>query len=156
MKKTIKFDLCQAIRNYFSIMPYQHIIPWAQKNINFSGDVSSQRNYLNFDLYPYQVDIIKEWEDLDNIKTVTVCAPEQMGKTNLFVVGMLWRMVFAPSQQIIVYPSDNLASETNLTKILPLMKFIPQLKKQLMRPRSFRSDRYNFTNCVSYFQGARQ
>ena len=63
-------------------------------------------------------------------------------------------MVFAPSQSMIVYPSDSLAQETNVTKIQPLMKKIPQLKIELDQPRSFRSDRYAFSNLVSYFQGA--
>lgn len=94
-----KFNLIGAIRDFFEITPYQDIITWSQENIDFSKDVSAERNYLDFDLYPYQVDIIKEWEDLDNIKTVTVVAPEQMGKTNMFVVGLLWRMVFAPCQR---------------------------------------------------------
>lgn len=78
MKK--KFDLIGAIRDFFEITPYQDIISWAEKNIDFSKDVSAERNYLDFDLYPYQVDIIKEWEDLNSIKTVTVVAPEQMRK----------------------------------------------------------------------------
>ena len=78
MKK--KFDLIGAIRDFFEITPYQDIIMWAEKNIDFSKDVSAERNYLDFDLYPYQVDIIKEWEDLNSIKTVTVVAPEQMRK----------------------------------------------------------------------------
>ena len=63
-------------------------------------------------------------------------------------------MVFAPCQSMIVYPSDNLASETNVTKIQPLMKHITQLKIELEQPRSFRSDRYAFSNLISYFQGA--
>ena len=42
------------------------------------GDVSAERNHLDFSLYPYQIDVIKEWEDLDSIKTVTVVACEQM------------------------------------------------------------------------------
>lgn len=153
MKKN-DFNLCDAIRKYFSIQPFMSIIPWAQKYINFSNDISAQRNNLDFSLYPYQVDIIKQWQDLDSIKTVTVCAPQQMGKTNLFVVGMLWRMIFSPSQQIIVYPSEDLAIETNQTKILPLMRHIPQLKAQLEKPRSFRSDRFAFSNCISHFTGA--
>lgn len=73
-----KFNLIGAIRDFFEITPFEHIIPWAEKNIDFSKDVSAERNYLDFDLYPYQVDIIKEWENLDSIKTVTVVAPEQM------------------------------------------------------------------------------
>ena len=148
------FNLCGQIKKYFDIQPFMEIIPWAQKYIDFSNDISAQRNKLDFSLYPYQVDIIKEWQDLNSIKTVTVVAPEQMGKTNLFVVGMLWRMVFAPSQQIICYPNDSLAVQTNQTKILPLMRHIPQLKAQLEKSRSYRSDRFNFSNCISYFQGA--
>lgn len=34
------------------------------------------------------------------------------------------------------------------------MRHIPQLKAQLDRPRSFRSDRYAFSNCISFFTGA--
>lgn len=150
------FNLIQKIRSFFEIQAFQNIIPWAEKNINFSSDISAERNCLDFSLYPYQIDVIKQWEDLNSIKTVTVVAPEQMGKTNMFVVGILWRMIFAPCQQLIVYPSDNLAAEMNQGKILPLMKHIPQLKLQLEKPRSFRSDRYAFSNCTSYFQGARQ
>ena len=153
MKKT-KFDLITEIRKFFEIQAFQSIIPWAEKNINFSNDISAQRNFLDFSLYPYQVDILKQWEDLKHRKEIVVCSPEQMGKTNLFVVGLLWRMIFAPCQSMIVYPSDNLASETNVTKIQPLMKHIPQLKLELERPRSFRSDRYSFSNLISYFQGA--
>lgn len=72
----------------------------------------------------------------------------------MFVVGLLWRMVFAPCQGMIVYPSDSLAAETNLQKINPLMKHIPQLKAELDKPRSYRSDRYAFSNSTVYFQGA--
>lgn len=63
-------------------------------------------------------------------------------------------MIFSPSQSLIVYPSDNLAAEMNQTKIKPLMAHIPQLKAELEKPRSFRADRYAFSNLVSYFQGA--
>ena len=79
MKKK-KFNLIPEIRKFFSIQAFQSIIPWAEKNINFSSDISAQRNFLDFSLYPYQVDILKQWEDLKHIKTVTVVAPEQCRK----------------------------------------------------------------------------
>jgi phage terminase large subunit GpA-like protein len=153
MKKQT-FNLSDEIRKYFDIQSFEHIIPWAEHNIDFSKDISAQRNRLDFDLYPYQKEVISQWEDLDHIKTVTVVAPEQMGKTNTYIVGLLWRMVFAPCQSMIVYPSDNLAAESNMTKIQPLMRRIPQLKAELDKPKSFRSDRYAFSNLISYFQGA--
>jgi hypothetical protein len=55
---------------------------------------------------------------------------------------------------MVVYPSDDLAIENNLTKLKPLMRHIPQLKAELDKPRSCRSDRYSFSNLVSYFQGS--
>lgn len=88
MKKYKRFNLISEIQKFFEITPFEHIIPWAEKNIDFSKDVSAERNYLDFDLYPYQVDIIKEWEDLNSIKTVTVVAPEQMRK-NEYVCGWI-------------------------------------------------------------------
>lgn len=81
MSKQIKlFNLAEEIRKYFDIQAYEPIIEWAKKNIDFSKDVSAQRNRLDFDLYPYQVEIIKQWEDLDHIKTVTVVGTEQRWK----------------------------------------------------------------------------
>lgn len=77
MKKIENFDLCEAIRGYFNISPYMGIIEWAQKYINFSDDVSAQRDTLDFDTYPYQRGILKAFEDLVHIKKVVVCAPEQ-------------------------------------------------------------------------------
>lgn len=156
MRKKIKdFSLPQHIRNYFNIVPYQDIVSWCEKNIDFSQQISAERNKLDFAAYPYQIPILKQWENEKKvIKTITVVAPEQVGKTNIFVCGILYNMQYNPCQSLIVYPSDNLAIETNQTKLLPLMRHIPLLKQQLERKRSYRSDCYKFSNLISYFQGA--
>ena len=154
-KKYIPFDLCEHIRRYFNIVPYQDIISWVTKNIDFSDQISAERNKLDFELYPYQVPILKEWQMKPGIiKTIVVVAVEQIGKTNMFVDGLLYSMVFAPCQSLIVYPADDKAIETNLTKIQPLMRHIPVLKEQLKKPKSYKSDCYKFSNLISYFQGA--
>ena len=77
MKKK-KFNLISEIRKFFEIQAFQSIISWAEKNINFSSDISAQRNFLDFSLYPYQIDPLKQWGDLQHIKEVVVVAPEQM------------------------------------------------------------------------------
>lgn len=77
LKKIEHFDQIGEIFRYFSIKPFEHIIEWAQKNINFSDDVSNERDRLDFDTFPYQIDPIKEWEDLNTIKTVTLVFPQQ-------------------------------------------------------------------------------
>ena len=78
------FNLSLALRSYFKLQAYEDIISWSKKNINFSNDVSAERNYLDYDLYPYQIEIIKQWSDLSNIKECVVVCPEQMRKDELF------------------------------------------------------------------------
>ena len=155
MKKVNKFDLINAIRRYFNLIPYQDIISWCQNNVDFSQQISAQRNKLDFNLYPYQVPILKQWQNQKKvIKTIVVVAPQQTGKTNMFVDGILYNMVFNPCQSLIVYPNDDLAIATNQTKLKPLMKHIPVLKQQLDKPKSCKMDCYKFSNLISYFQGA--
>lgn len=154
-KKAQKFDLIEHIKRYFNLTPYQPIVQWCQKNIDFSQQISAERNKLDFNLYPYQKPILKQWQNQKKkIKTIVVVAPQQTGKTNMFVDGILYNMVFNPCQSLIVYPSDDLAIATNQTKLKPLMKHIPALKEQLQKPRSCRSECYKFSNLISYFQGA--
>ena len=62
------------------------------------------------------------------IKTIVVVAPEQLGKTNMFVDGYLYSMVFSPCQSLVVYQADDKAIQTNQTKIQPLMRHIPVLR----------------------------
>lgn len=154
MKTTSKFNLCKAIRGYFSIQPYMDIISWSQKNINFSDDVSAQRSTLDLQLTPHLVDILKQWQFKNKIKEVTVCGIEQHGKSLTWVVGLLYSMCYYPCQSMVVYPSDELSVQNNQTKLKPLMKHIPLLKQQLEKPRSCRNDRYSFSNLTSYFQGS--
>ena len=85
MKKH-QFDLIKEIRKFFEIQAYEDIISWSQKNINFSNDISAQRNFLDFSLYPYQIDILKQWEDLNHRKEVVVCSPEQMREKRIYLL----------------------------------------------------------------------
>ena len=155
LKKLKEYDLTQHIRTYFEIVPYKDIIKWCEENIDFSDDVSAERNKLDFKQYPYQIDILKQWQMKPNvIKNITVVAPEQLGKTNCFVCGLLYNMVYSPCQSLIVYKNENDSVKTNQTKLKPLMRHIPTLNQQLQRPNSSRADCYKFSNLVSYFQGA--
>ena len=155
LKKLKEYDLTEHIRTYFNLVPYKDIIKWCEENIDFSDDVSAERNKLDFKQYPYQIPIIKQWQMKPNvIKSITVVAPEQVGKTNCFVCGILYNMVYSPCQSLICYPSIQLAVATNKTKLKPLMRHIPTLNEQLQRPNSSKSDCYKFSNLVSYFQGA--
>lgn len=80
LKPIERFDLIGEIRNFFSIKPFEHIVSWAEKNINFTDDVSNERDHLDFSIFPFQIAPIKEWEDLNTIKKVTLVFPQQSRK----------------------------------------------------------------------------
>lgn len=104
MKKIEKFDLIQSIRDYFKINPYMPIMDWIDKNISFSDDVSAERDKPDFSQYPFQVEVLKTWEDMNLRKRVVVTAVEQVGKTNMMILGLLYRMIYDPCQSMVVYP----------------------------------------------------
>ena len=78
MKKTSVFSLTDAIRGYFSIQPFMEIMPWIERNINLADDVSSERDRPVFSQSPYQVEILRQWEDMGVRKHVIVVSCEQM------------------------------------------------------------------------------
>jgi len=126
MKPKKSFSLVQAIRSYFKITPYMPIMQWIEKNISLVDDVSSERDVPDFTLYPYQVEILKTWEDMSTRKKVVVMASEQLGKSTMWIYGLLYRFVYDPCQSLVCYPSDSKCQETNLTKIQPLIRHIPR------------------------------
>lgn len=75
------FDLIQSIRDYFKINPYMPIMDWIDKNISFSDDVSAERDKPDFSQYPFQVEVLKTWEDMNLRKRVVVTAVEQVRLT---------------------------------------------------------------------------
>ena len=128
---------------------------WASEFINFKYDHSARiKDKINLSLTSYLIDPINAWDYTGTIREVTVCAPEQTGKTLSWVVGLLWSFIYTPCLSLVCYESDNKAAEINKDKLLPLMKAIPELSAELAMPKSFRSDRYSFSNLTSYFQGA--
>lgn len=88
-KRAEKVDLVAEVKKYFNITAFSPIIPWIEKNVSMVDDVSSERDRPDFSMYPYQVPILKQWEDLDIRKHVTVVMCEQMRLVkNLYV--RLW------------------------------------------------------------------
>lgn len=71
--------ITKDISTYFKIQPYNDdIIDWADKNIDFSDDISAERNRLDWEMYPYQKDVIKACSNLEGRHKVTFCGCEQL------------------------------------------------------------------------------
>ena len=136
--------LADEVAAFFEIRPYQDIITWAQENIDFSEDISAERNRLDFSLSPHLIEPLRAWEFQGKRREVTVCGIEQHGKTLLEIVGVLYSMIYNPCSMLCVYPSDDLAESVNKMKYEPLIRKIPALAAQLDKPRTRRADGYFF------------
>ena len=62
-----------ALRNFYAITPHRDIISWAVDNIDFSDDISAERDRLDLDLSPYLVEPLRTWEFSGKIREVAVC-----------------------------------------------------------------------------------
>ena len=146
--------LIAGMRNFIEITPYQPIIEWAETAIDFSLVPGAAFRKLDFSMYPHTREPIEKWEFDGKIRELTVCGIEQHGKTQIESVGVLYTLVFKAGKILCVYPSDELAAHVNATKYEPLMKRIPQLARELSRPKACRPNSYNFPNASMIFYGA--
>lgn len=78
MKKIKQFNFIESVKSYFKLQPFMEIMPWIEKNISLADDVSSERDKPDFTQYPYQVEILKQWQDLNIRKHVIVVSCEQL------------------------------------------------------------------------------
>lgn len=128
---------------------------WAERNISFRHDKTAGLDRFDLSLTPYLRDVLDSWDFAGHVREITVVAPEQTGKTlGGWIAGLLWSMIHEPCLSLVCYPSLDIAGKINTDKLQPLMLEIPRLKDQLSMPRSKGLDRYNFSDCTSYFMGA--
>ena len=153
-KKTSLEILEESILNFWNITPYENIISWAERNIDFSDDISAERSKLDFSLTPHLIEPLKTWEFDNTIREVQVIGIEQHGKTLLEIIGALYSMIYKPCSMLVTYPSDELSFDINKSKYEPLISKIPQLSEELDKPFCKRQDRYRFSNSTMFFQGA--
>lgn len=125
-------------------------------SVSFRRSKSSSRDTYEPSLTPYLSDILTAWDFRRHRREITVCAPEQTGKTLSWLIGILWSFVHRPGLSLVVYPSLDKAVQINEDKLLPLMMEIPSLARELESPRSKRIDSYHLSRARSYFLGAGQ
>ena len=140
-----------------AILPprYERPADWASRNIIFNSPRDPIHGPLDFTLSPFLVDPINAWETVpgQGLKEVTLCAPEQMGKTMVELSGLCWRMTFFPGLSLVTYTSDDKAARVNEEKFEPILGNIPRFSKQLEEPLSRTKDCYRLGENLVYFGG---
>ena len=155
LRRTAVQTLCEGMAAFWEISEWKEIIPFVLEDIDLSDDVSSPRDKVDLEHYPYLVDPIKSCAIEEGVrKEVVIAFPEQMGKTLASMAAITYNAVYNSLQVIVAYPSDDLATETSQTKFVPLFRKIPQFQEDLTKPFAIRSDRLKMSNAIIHWQGA--
>ena len=104
--------MCGNISKYYSINEYKSIREFAENDIDLSGDVSSEKSHIDLNFTPYLIEPLSFSVIEPGVrKVVTFSAPEQMGKTTLEIVAILYNVTYQKKiQAIVAYPSLDLLS----------------------------------------------
>ena len=155
LKQTSVETLVDGMASFFEIQEFKDIIEFALNDVDLSDDISSAKDRIDLENYQYLVEPLKSCMIEDGIrKEVVLSFPEQMSKTTVEMIAILWNCCYNSLQCIIVYPSIDLAVETSNTKFIPLFKKIEQFRSDIEKPFAIRSDRLKLSNALIYFQGA--
>lgn len=147
--------LAELFRDALGAREYKDILTFALEDVDLSGDVSAAKARLDLENSPYMVEPLSASTIEPGIrKEVVIAFPEQMGKTTIEMVAILYNVVYNTLQCIVAYPSQELAIETSNVKFIPLFRKIPAFAADLERPFAIRADRLQLSNALIYWQGA--
>lgn len=147
--------LTQQMKSFFDIQEYKDIISFSLEDIDLSDDVSAPLQRIDLQNYPYMIEPLKACVIQPNVrKEVVIALCQQMGKTAIQNIAVLYNSAFNVLQAIVCYPNQQLANETSNTKFIPLFKKVPQFKQDIEKPFAIRSDRLKLSNALIYWQSA--
>ena len=149
-------NLIAGIQSFFAVQEYKNIIDFALQDVDLSDDVSSAKSKIDLENYPYLVQPLQNLAiEKGKRKQVVIAFPEQMGKSLLMMLSVLYNVTYSGQiQALITFPSIDLAVETAGTKFIPIFRKIPQFREQIDKPFAIRSDRLKLSNALIYWLGA--
>lgn len=154
LKRTAIEELAAGMSSFWEISEYKGIIDFALSDIDLSDDVSAPRARVDLEHYPYLADVLRSCVIEDGVRReVVFSCPEQMGKTMVEMIAILYNCCYNALQCIVTYPSEDLAAETSGMKFLPLFRKIPQFQEDIQKPFAIRSDRLKLSNATIHWQG---
>ena len=118
-------------------------IRWIENNINLSFDVTSFASD-NIKLDAWQKPII-EAQFNERVRRVVIVAVEQIGKSTCWRMPLIYKMLFDPSPNWVIFESDDKAQDVNKRSFNPLLDSIPALS-ELMNRHTARLNGYDFAN----------
>jgi phage terminase large subunit GpA-like protein len=151
-KLTRKRILKRILGDVYNPVVMQSIVKYIESTIDMTDDDTCAIDGL-IKLEPYQIEPVQAW-DYPHVTKLTNMAVEQTGKSLVWKLPLLGKIVMDPGPVLTVYESDEKAVDTNVDTIEPLCRLIPPLAAALKRPYCKTQDSYKFPKAPWYFMGA--
>jgi len=132
-------------RFWSSFFPIDKLTPleFATKEVDFSLIPGSPSARLDLDLIPFLKSPLSEF-DFHDVREITFCAIEQLCKTLFWMLGLSWSIKYRPGLSLIIYPNDELCERVDNEKFQPLLKAIPDIRRELQRTYAIGEKCYRF------------
>lgn len=136
------------------IRPVDRVEPraWIESHIDLSHDPTAARSG-KIRLDAWQVEPILSQFD-PACRMVVMLAIEQVGKSTIWRLPMVYKMLFDPAPRWVIYESDDKAEDINRRTLEPLLKSIPELACQLNRITSTKRCYHLANGSITDFSGA--
>ena len=147
--------LMRAIWRAALPMPRQPIVEWCQETVQMGADITgAHQGPLR--PHPYQIAPLRASEDT-NVRQITVMAGQRLGKSILWKLDMLKRINDGNLIGMVLYPSLKDAEETNRDTVLPLLKTLRAVKRDLALRGNIKKDSYHLpsSSSIMYFSGTK-
>lgn len=128
---------------------------WAQSNIFFREARDPIQGRLDLSRSPYLIAPLDAFRIRRNSgrREITFMAPEQMGKTLFWTLGLLWHMVHRPGVSLVYYTSEQKAAQVNELKVEPVLRSVPHFRELLTLPLAKNKQQYRLGENLLYFSG---
>ncbi len=129
------------------------ILEWCRE-LDMAHDATSA-TVGNFSPYPYQREPLEATESPD-VRQVTIQAGQRLGKSQIWKTSLLKRIHDGGCLGMILYPSVELAADTNRDTVLPLLKTLPNVRRDLRTRGNLKKSSYHLPSAASivYYSGS--
>ncbi len=127
-------------------LPHVPVLDWLDAN-------APAPDGTPFRMEPYQR-LPVEFLDGPGDRELTVVAPEQVGKSEIWRRYLFAMLARDPSDTWITYESERKAEDVNKTTILPILRRLPGLAAVVDRAGVLRKDAFYFPGATVHFSGA--
>lgn len=129
------------------------ILDWLTTSYDMAADASCHDRGM-FDPYPYQVEPLRETENPET-EEIDVMAGQRLGKSQIWKLWLSKRINDGGFFGMILYPSLELAEQTNRDSVVPILRTLDRAKRDLATRGNVKKNSFHLPSCSStvYFAG---